>query len=186
MNALPYKYLVSFRKDGKVIESEFCNTLAEIKVLQAIAHSKGCLCEAHKLYEEKPVCVNEQHAKQETTVARPRWKRRCKCVETGKVYNSVRECSNDTGIKYRAIINCLRCGSSRNGLHFTYDFTSDFIPIKTHKRKGRTKQRFICVSTGQIFDSLKLVLAKYDIPQTSFYRALALRKPVKGLLFDKV
>lgn len=184
MKAYPYKFLVNFIKNDKVIELEFCNTLAEIKVLQAIAHSKGCLCEAHKLYEEKPVCVNEQYAKQETTVARPRWERCCKCIETGKVYTSVSDCSRDTGISYKAIINALRCGSPRNGLHFAYVTDENVIGRKV-SRKQKTSAGYYCTTTMESFDSVRDVLQRHNISRTTFYRAMKLGKPVKGLLFHK-
>lgn len=190
MEDVPYKYLVYFHRNGKVVEQEFCNTDDEVKVLQAMAHSKGCKCETMHLYEDKPVAIEPTQPKKEpeTSTPQPKWERRCKCVETGKVYQSVRDCSRDTGINYRAIINAIRCGSSRNGLHFTSSLNEPTPICKVRrKRKQKTKTgiRYVCTNTREVFDSFRDILAKYDIPQTSFYRALRLRKPINGLMFEK-
>lgn len=190
MEEVPYKYLVYFHRNGKVVEQEFCNTEDEVKVLQAIAHSKGCRCETMHLHEDKPKAKDPVQPLKapKTSERQTTWERRCKCIETGKVYPSVRECSRDTGITYRAIINALRCGSARNGLHFTSSInepTPTCMTKKMRKYKEQSCIKYVCTTTREVFDSFRDILTKYDIPQTSFYRALDLGKPIKGLMFKK-
>ncbi len=46
------------------------------------------------------------------------WSRRVLCVETGEVFNTIRECSEKMGIPYMTITNCLKNKNATRGLHF--------------------------------------------------------------------
>jgi len=46
------------------------------------------------------------------------WERPLLCVETGKKYKSIRDCSDAIGIPYMTIANCVRRGNATRGLHF--------------------------------------------------------------------
>lgn len=46
------------------------------------------------------------------------WLRPVKCVETGEVYNSVRDCSRATGIPYTSVIYAIEHGSPYKGYHY--------------------------------------------------------------------
>ena len=55
------------------------------------------------------------------TVGKPfkkRWVRCVKCVETGQVFPSIRECSKAVGIPYTTIVNCIKRKNATRGLHF--------------------------------------------------------------------
>lgn len=60
----------------------------------------------------------ENPPKEKPKPERVGWRRRIKCLETGRVYGSIRECSDDLGISHKAIWNAINSGSPRNGLHF--------------------------------------------------------------------
>lgn len=184
MNTYPYKFLVSFIRNGKVVETEFCSTEDEVKVLSAIAHQKGCGCETFQFHEDKHVMAVQSEQQSQPIEVKSKWERCCKCIETGKVYPSVSDCSRDTGITYRAIINALRCGSPRNGLHFAYVTDENVIRRKV-SRKQKASVGYYCATTMESFDSFRDVLQRHNISQAAFYRAMKLGKPVKGLLFHK-
>lgn len=186
MGLLPYKYLAHSVKDGKVVNSEYCETLDEVKVLRAIASSKGYDFDVFNLYNGKEEPESAETVT-EPTKQRIVWERSVRCVETGKVYASVRDCSKDTGIKYRALINAIKNGTQRNGLHFvSYTSPSTETPKRHKRRVGTWKQRYICVTTNQSFCSASECMAFCGAPVTSFYRALKHGKPINGLLFKKL
>lgn len=47
------------------------------------------------------------------------WERRVLCIETGEVFNSIRECCECLGISHKSLWNAINSGNARNGLHFT-------------------------------------------------------------------
>jgi len=47
------------------------------------------------------------------------WSKRIRCIETGMVFNSIRDCSNEMKIPYMTVYNCILNGNqSRNGFSF--------------------------------------------------------------------
>lgn len=46
------------------------------------------------------------------------WERPVRCVETGQVFSSIRECSDHTGIPYMTIANCIKRKNATRGVHF--------------------------------------------------------------------
>lgn len=48
----------------------------------------------------------------------PRFKIRVKCIETGKIYESIGEASFNENVETYAIRNCLKTGNKYLGKHF--------------------------------------------------------------------
>lgn len=47
------------------------------------------------------------------------WSKKIRCIETGMVFNSIRDCSNEMKIPYMTVYNCILNGNqSRNGFSF--------------------------------------------------------------------
>lgn len=46
------------------------------------------------------------------------WERSVRCVETGQVFRSIRDCSEKTGIPYMTIVNCIKNKNATRGVHF--------------------------------------------------------------------
>jgi len=46
------------------------------------------------------------------------WQRPVQCVETGMVFDSIRDCSEFYGVPYKSIWNAVRSGKAREGFHF--------------------------------------------------------------------
>ncbi len=191
-NQFPYKYMVSFTKCGKVYEQEFCCTKDEVNVLSALAHSKGREVVIYNMdwvkYKEKTIVEANPDIKPENKSIKQTWNKGVRCVETGKVYSSVSECSIDTGVNYRSLINAIKNGNPRNGLHFVSDTSPS---VKTRKRRKKShscarSQKYICVTTNQTFGSAGECMAFCGAPVTSFYRALKQRRAINGLLFEKL
>lgn len=188
MGLLPYKYFVHSVKDGKVINSEFCRTLDEVKVFRAIASSKGQGFEIFDIDSgsKKPE-ESTQQVSQEPMKQKIEWEKKVKCIETGKIYVSIRQCSRDTGINYRSLINSLRYDTPRKGLHFVY-VTSSSVKVPKSKKcnVGKWTRKYYCVTTNQTFNSASECMAFCGVPVTSFFRALKRGVPVNGLLFKKL
>ena len=68
------------------------------------------------------------------------------CVETGKIYNSVREAAEDVGLKNTAsIINCCKCnGKTAAGYHWKYYESPDL--------SGEIWKDAKCISKGVLYD----------------------------------
>ena len=188
MFALFSKYLVQLIKNDKVVSQEFCSTEDEIKVLRAVAHSKGCQCEVSCFGVEKPVEKVEPTPEPVEKKERKRgWGVPCRCVETGKVYASVAECSRDTGIKKRSLYNALVSGNPRKGLHFVFsDEYHNPVPAKTKRKHVFHSVPYLCITTGEIFNSVSDVFEKYNFSLSMFYRSIKQGKEIHGLRFKKL
>ena len=69
--------------------------------------------------------VTQQHArssktsvKQKVGIRQNGWERPVKCVETGQVFRSIRDCCEKTGIPYMTIVNCIKNKNATRGVHF--------------------------------------------------------------------
>lgn len=187
-----YKYIVTFFRDKKVIHIYFCNTVDEIKVLRALAHFKKCECEVSCLIQEKPIVKHEpEHSSVpvEERKKKKNWRVPCKCVETGKVYESVAACSKETGIKQRSIDNAIKHGTPRRGLHFVKinQMPSGFSNSnKINTKRECLRVPYMCITTGEIFNSVSDIFKKYNFGKASFYRAIKHEKEINGLRFEKI
>lgn len=48
----------------------------------------------------------------------PKGPKRCKCIETGQIFQSISDASKKTGIRYYSIFGCIDSGRPIKGLHF--------------------------------------------------------------------
>ncbi len=188
MELLPYKYFVHFVSNGKVVNSEFCRTLEEVKVFRAIATGKGYDFEVFDIYDDKEEVEETTETVSEPTKEKVVWERKVRCVETGQVFSSIRECSEHLGISHKSIWNAMNSGKQRKGLHFVSVTSPSAATTKRQKRRKRCArtQKYICVTTNQIFNSSGECMAVCGMPATSFYRALKQGKPINGLVFKKL
>ena len=182
------KYITCYVKNGKVCEQLYSNTTDEVKTMEAVGRAKGYETETYIIGCD---CLSEKVEISETDITpsepcqdqkRP-WNKWIKCVETGQVFPTVRECSNQMGIPYMTIINCVKNGNATRGYHFVIDQNriEPFRNIEYHNKKPTRK--IVCVSTGKYYDSVNECLKKCHLPINSFYRALHNGTAVKGLIF---
>ena len=133
-------YFVTFLKDGKVKEQHYCQTIEQVKTLQAVARSQNCTLDYVKLSpdDEDTKKKIEVQAKVDKTEESPKtrdgWCRHILCIETGTVFSSVTECSRHFQISYKSIWNAAHSGRERHGYHF--QFTGDYS-----KQANKTKRR---------------------------------------------
>lgn len=186
------KYLVHFHKNGKVFDTEICDTEDQVRVLQAMARQKD--------YEIEVSCIQSGNKKdspasiitKKIDVEKETWGKRVVCVETGEVFPSIRECSLYHGIIYKSLYNAIKSGMPRKGLHFAY--YSEDMKIKdmkfvekrktTNKKTYAGRRKLLCVTTGIVYNSVTEMLASLpQIPVNSFYRCIKANKPCRGLTF---
>ena len=184
----PAKFFVSFSKDGKVVDQEFCDTEEQVRVLQALAHKKNYDMEIFYMKVETKKGSPASISTKKIEFEKETWEKKVVCIETGEVFPSIRECSRCHGIIYRSLVNAIKSGNSRNGLHFALVSNSDHQEPKKkqherHKRKHISNKKYICLTTHETFHSAEDFIKKYAIPPTSFYRAVRTGKPIKNLMF---
>lgn len=136
---LPYNYFVAFLQGNKVKEQHYCQSIDEVRTLQAVARSLHCTFnyfqlnpDAEKFYEKVEAQEPDKKPKVKSQ-KRNGWCRNVLCIETNTVFQSIYECSRATGIPYKSIYNAAISGNERNGLHFK--FTNGYSKQKQLKKR---------------------------------------------------
>lgn len=139
-------YLVSVFVDGKNVDVYYSEKLSDLAVTKAL--NRGCEIEVFDLInctqwsteqvkreikKLAPSVILSSSKKEEDPFSDPiekppqlkkknknkkYWDRPIKCVETGKVYASIKSCSESLDIPYKAIWNAINSGNARYGFHF--------------------------------------------------------------------
>lgn len=138
------KYLVSVFVSGKCIHSYFSDNLDDLVTIVALyPHCELSIYDMTNLrslkrdeiYEEVVKSRQRFKVAMEKRVSAPlppiepvdkpqpqkrvkNWKRTVLCIETGQVFNSVRDCSDHIGLPYTTIVNCIKNKNATRGLHF--------------------------------------------------------------------
>ena len=117
-------FLTCYYKNNKVIDQHFLNSSGEVKTLEALGRSKGYEVETfaierdsthNKVEVSKTGETLSENAKQPK---RP-WNKWIRCVETGQLFPSVKECSIQLGLPYKSVWNAINNGFARDGMHLT-------------------------------------------------------------------
>lgn len=190
------RYFLAFTKDEKVTELHVLYSDEQVQVFTALARNKGCEVEVFGIeIQEKELSNNTISVKNITETKKKDWSKTILCVETGQIYATIRECSNQTGIPYMTIVNCIKNGNATRGLHFVVH--DGDIPENIRKQKEelyscirdskrRTTKKIHCLNDGRTFDTVQGVLKEYHISNNTFYRYMRLGKPINGLRFQYV
>ena len=128
-------YLVNIFSDGRYIKSYYSESLSELAYTMATnreaeisvydmntcsfltSEQIGRIVQSN--YEPKKQYVEPEKRKEEKKKGNgKKWERSIKCVETGKVYPSIKSCSEAMGIPHKAIWNAINSGRERAGYHF--------------------------------------------------------------------
>lgn len=105
-------YLVSVVNDGKVVDLYFSN-LEDIDTIRAL--HRGCDIETMRVGgTAQPKSNGDSRKKLHRQLHAVR------CIETGVVYPSVKECSRETGIGVKSIYESIRRGIAAKGMNFEY------------------------------------------------------------------
>lgn len=137
-----HNYLVSVFVDGRNVNTYFSENLDDLVTIKAL--HKNCEINIFDLNsfvifsrnmvdsEIKKSCERWKdsvvnHVKEDVPPSIPTgkhdkvkkyWERPIKCIETGQVFSSIRECSEHLGISHKSIWNAINSGKERFGLHF--------------------------------------------------------------------
>lgn len=197
------RYFMSFIRDGKVIETHILDFKEQLKVLTAVARNKGCDTEVYsiKLSDEMStpghcIEINNVTTDEEKNIAEDKkivWLKCVKCLETGEIFPSIKEASRKHGITYRSLYNAIKSGIERKGFHFVLfrgevpDSVKNQMDMTYKGKSGGRSRKILCVTTGQIFNSVSELFAAYQhISISVFYRNMKSGKPTKGLQFQYI
>lgn len=140
-----HNYLVSVFVDGRNVNSYFSENLDDLVTIKAM--HKDCDISIFDLQEfttmpreqveseirksgerwkksmtaptmPKTQVRQRSKGKQKRKKIKKYWERPVKCVETGQVFSSIRECSEHLGISHKSLWNAINSGKPRRGLHF--------------------------------------------------------------------
>lgn len=136
-----HNYLVSVFVDGRNVNSYFSENLDDLVTIKAL--HKNCditifdlenfttmpteqveaeIMKSGKRWQksfDKPVAEVKKSIEKPKRLKREKyWERKVKCVETGQVFSSIRECCEKTGIPYMTIVNCIKNKNATRGVHF--------------------------------------------------------------------
>lgn len=192
------RYYMSFVRNGKVIEQHVLYSNEQVKVFTAIGRKKGCEIEVYGicLSENRIDANNDISIKNITEAEKKDWSRTIRCVETGQLFATMRECSKHTGIPYMTIVNCVKNKNATRGLHFVLhdgDIPEEIKAKKDELRnrsqvsnKRRTAKAILCINDGRRFNSVMEVLSEYRLSNNTFYYNMQRNRPVNGLRFQYV
>lgn len=136
------KYLVSVFVDGKNVNSYFSFNLDDLITIKAL--HKNCDIQIFDLkafvtFPQEQVEIeikksgqrwkqsigNTQTEKEPPVInvvkrdkVNKYWERPVKCVETGQIFPSIKECSERIGISHKSLWNAINSKKPRGGLHF--------------------------------------------------------------------
>ena len=132
-------YLISVFMGERNVGTYFSEELREIASIKAV--NKGCEISVYDMSNLQPLTqeqireissvsmepsTHDENDRQGKPQKRPahkrkrnkRWERPIKCVETGKVFKSIKACSEQMGISHKSIWNSINSGKPRCGYHF--------------------------------------------------------------------
>lgn len=134
-----FRYFISVFVEGHNVYMFFATHLHDLATVKAIYRT--CDIEVYDIFENARLSPKQVRAeiaragvflqkKYEETPPPPpiaekkisrgkNWARSVLCVETGQIFNTVRECCEVTGIPYMTIINCIKNGNATRNVHFT-------------------------------------------------------------------
>ena len=181
-------YITCYIKKGKVVEQFLLNSQDEATTMEALGRKKGYETETLVMTNDwlPPRSVTEVES---TLYVYPKkqkrpWNKWIRCIETGQVFPTVRECSDQLGISYKSVWNALNSGNARDGYHFVFEEQRLETWENVGHYTGSPRQRkILCVTNGICYDSVKDCLRDCHLPVNSFYRALHSGSFIKGLLF---
>lgn len=192
------RYYMSFVRNGKVIEQHVLDSEEQVQVFTAIGRKKGCEIEVYGicLSENRIDANNDISIKNITEAEKKDWIKTIRCVETGQIFATIRDCSKKTGIPYMTIYNCINNKNATRGLHFVLhdgDIPEEIKEKKDELRnclrkaiKRRGTKTIICLNDGRKFTSVMELLSEYRLSSNTFYRNMRLGKTTNGLRFQYV
>lgn len=114
-------YLISvFNKEGKNVDLSYSENLEDLLTIKVLFPQ--CFIEIADLRNmillSDSEVEKEFETQQKKAFEKDSWAKRIRCVETGQVFRSLRECSIRKGIQYKTLYNAILNNASVNGIHF--------------------------------------------------------------------
>lgn len=148
-NIMKQNYLISVFMGKRNVGTYFSEGLQEIASIKAV--NKGCEISVYDMSKLQPLTQEQINSISSASLSSPfqesrnvqvkttkkatshkrkknkRWERPIKCVETGKVFKSIKACSEYMGLSHKSIWNSINSGKPRGGYHF--------VNIKHNRKK---------------------------------------------------
>jgi group I intron endonuclease len=95
------------------------------------------------------------------------------CIDSGKIYDSVIEASEDIGASYKGLYQVLN-GSNRSvkgkdGRYYQFSFFEDgmnYVLENINKKRLKNPKKVVCVNTGEVFLSTREAAEKMNVLQS--------------------
>ena len=117
------------------------------------------------------------------------WCKKVICVNTQKVYKSLKEASEDTGVHKDGISNCCRhitksAGSDGQGNRLVWEFYEEGKTYEYKKPLHKKSKKVICLTTNEIFDTMQEASNKYNICHSCISNCCTGKRKTAGQLPD--
>jgi len=117
------------------------------------------------------------------------WCKKVICVNTQKIYDSLKQASEETGVHKDGISNCCRhitksAGTDKDGNRLVWEFYEEGKVYKYKKPLHKKSKKVICLTTNEIFDTIQEASNKYNICHSCISNCCTGKRKTAGQLKD--
>ena len=114
------KFICSSEKDGKIINMKIVDNRYSAEEYKRLWIDKGCAIECYAVpqydfHDEKHLPTGKDGEK---IIPKGKWAKKVQCVETGKIYSTIKSCMKEMKIGVFRMRNAIYAGAVIDGLHF--------------------------------------------------------------------
>ena len=109
------------------------------------------------------------------------------CLNDNKIYNSIKEASEKTGIHKSSISNCCRhitqtAGGNQKGERLRWEFYQEDKTYQYKSPETKNTSKVICLTTNEIFNTITEASKKHNISHTSISNCCRGKQKTAGKL----
>lgn len=111
------------------------------------------------------------------------------CINTGNIYDSIVEASNDLGVSYGSLFNVLNGNNTsartKNNMYYQFSYYEEGKKYCLKKIKNiKTPKKVICITTGDIFNSTREAAEAMNVQQSKISLCCNGKRNYTGKLSD--